>query len=279
MLGLVASYRSLGNGEIVVKSIADRMGQDWRLFLVRLPKLSILPCKGCFACLLPGEHCRLGDDLDWLLERINESDVVIFSAPNYAMGPVGIVKMIADRAIQASGYHPEFSRKRTAVALTLGREEYRGYADTALVSQVAALGLDVVSLECFYGMYPGEVALAEDFEDRTGQVARVLTSPNYEREVPAERCPSCFSDLFRMHPDGLECATCKALARREGNSLKFFRFHPEFTEAGRARHLKWALTRKEEYETIRDRLKTVQEEYRGGRWICPPNPELGRDDQ
>ncbi len=269
VLGIVASHRKLGNTEIVVKSVAEKLGPDWDLLLVRLPKLGILPCKGCYACLLPDKACNLEDDMTWLLERIHEADAVIFGAPNYALAPVGIVKMFADRAIQASGSYDHFRKKKTAVALTLGREEYRGYAETALASQVAIFGLDVVILERFYGTHPGEAGLSDDFEKRTQLMARALLDPDFRREVPRDRCPACFSDLFRIHPEGLECVVCNAVAKLDGVTWRFSPPHPKFTEEGRKAHKEWLLNKKEEYPRIRDRLQAIRERYRKGHWILP----------
>ena len=96
LLGIVASYRNLGNCEIVVKAIAGKMGEEWDLSLVRLPKLNIDPCKACYACLIPGKHCGLKDHMQWLLDRIREADAVVFASPNYTLAPVGIVKMISE---------------------------------------------------------------------------------------------------------------------------------------------------------------------------------------
>jgi NAD(P)H-dependent FMN reductase len=248
------------------------MGEDWELSLVRLPKLSILPCKGCYACLLPDKECNLEDDVTWLLQQINEADAVIFSAPNYALAPVGIVKMLADRALQAAAYYEQFRKKRTTVALTLGREEYRGYADTALAAQVAALGLDVAALEYFYGTHPGEAATAADFEGKVARLVSALIDPDFNGSVSPERCPLCFSDLFRIRPEGLECAVCKALATLEEGTLRFFSFHSEFSEEGRREHMNWLLMKKEEYPRIRGRLKQVQDKYRQGKWISPILP-------
>jgi multimeric flavodoxin WrbA len=61
LLGIVASHRRGGNSEIVFKDVAGQM-KEWRLSLIRLPQLSILPCKGCCACLRPGVQCNLDDD-------------------------------------------------------------------------------------------------------------------------------------------------------------------------------------------------------------------------
>ncbi len=269
ILGLVASHRKLGNGEIVAKAVARELGEGWELSLIRLPELRIEPCKGCYACLLPGKECNLQDDVEWLFKRIDEADAVIFTAPNYVLGPVGMVKMLADRALQATAYAESFKRKRTVTALTMGREEFRGYADTVLVSQVSAIGLKVGGVEIFYGTHPGEIGLKEEFKAKIEYLARCLTSPVPLAEDRPDRCPRCRSDLFRLGPEGLECALCKALVNLENGRFRFTRFHPQFSEEGLKEHLEWLLQKKMEFSMIKDRLKEVREEYREGTWLSP----------
>jgi len=269
LLGIVASYRKVGNCEIVVKALGGRLGEEWEVSLVRLPRLSIKPCKGCYACLLPGVECTIKDDMEWLFDRMREADAIVVAAPDYILGPVGMVKMLTDRTLQGSKDFELFQEKRTAVALTLGREDYRGYADTALVSQVAGLGLNVVGLELFYGTHPGEVALVEDFDGKIARLADALVSDVSTEERNPNRCPVCRSDLFRLRPDGFECAICKSMAKLEGDRLQFFSFHPAFTKEGQVEHLAWVLGKKEEYPLLKDRLKAIQDRYRGGRWLHP----------
>ena len=273
ILGIVASYRNAGNCEIIVKAAAEKMGNDFSLSLIRLPKLKIYPCKGCYACLLPGGKCRLKDDMYWLIDRMRESEAVVFAAPNYTLAPVGIVKMISDRAIQAAPFSEELKNKRTAVALTLGKEDYRGYADTALVSQVRTLGLDVVSLHSFIGTHPGEAVLADDFGKKISEMAIALQEGSNKNEIYPDRCPRCFSDLFRIRGGSLECAVCKSQARQKGDALDFYFFHPEFTEEGRKEHMKWLLMKKEEYPALKERLNKIQDDYRGGDWLSPAGEE------
>lgn len=268
LLGLVASYRKTGNAEIVVKATAEKM-EGWELALIRLPQLRILPCKGCYACLMPGVHCNLHDDMQWLIERMVEADAIIISAPNYVLGPVGIMKMAADRALQTAPSHDRLNSIKTAVALTLGREDYRGYADTALVSQVTALGLKVASVELFHGTFPGEAVLNEGFDAGIARLAASLTSDLPAVSPASDRCPRCFSDLFRFREGDIECALCKSRARREGGSLSFYYFHPEFGEEGQRLHLEWLVGKKEAYASMKARLSEVQKQYRGGEWLTP----------
>lgn len=274
LLGIVASYRKSANGEIVVKSVAERLGDGWELSLINLPRLRIDPCKGCYVCLLPGKKCTIKDDVEWILDRFVEADTIIFTAPDYILGPVAIVKMLADRALQTYGLVNELAKKKTAVALTLGREDYRGYADTALVAQVHALGLNVVSLENFYGTHPGEVVLAEDYGEKIDTLAESLESDTFENRVPPNRCPQCFSDLFRIRDGYLECAICRSKAELEETGLSFVEFGSQFTDEGRKKHGEWLVMKKLEYPRIKDKLKEIQNRYRGGRWL---KPERGSD--
>jgi len=269
LLGVVASCRKIGNGEIVVKSVAERLAPGWELSLVRLPELRIAPCKGCYVCLLPGKACKLEDDVAWLLDRFKECDGIVFSSPNYVSGPVGLVKMLADRAFQAHEYFDLFQQKRVAVALTLGSEEYRGYADTVLASQVGSLGLKIVGLECFYGRQPGGCAMAEDFHEKIERLARCLEGGVPAESVQPNRCPYCRSDLFRVRAEGLECAICKSSARLEESGLTFGSQHPEFTREGNRRHMEKLLSEKEGFESIKAQLREIKDRYRGGNWLRP----------
>jgi multimeric flavodoxin WrbA len=269
LIGVVASCRKTGNGEIVVKSIAERLAPGWELSLVRLPDLRIAPCKGCYVCLLPDKTCKLEDDVAWLLDRFTESDGIIFSSPNYVLGPVGLVKMLADRAFQARKYSDLFQQKRVVVALTLGSEEYRGYAETVLASQVGTLGLKIAGLECFYGRQPGGCVMAEDFDDKIRRLARCLDGEEPAESAQPNRCPYCRSDLFRVGAEGLECAICKSSARLEGRGLVFTSQHSEFTKEGNRRHMEKLLSEKEGFESIKGQLKEIRDRYRGGNWLRP----------
>ena len=270
LIGIVGSSRKIGNSEIVAKSIGVRLSEGWDLSLIRLPQLLIQPCKGCYACLRPGVSCNLHDDMAWFLDRLCEAEALLFAVPNYILGPVGMIKMLTDRGLQALTHGTTLWKKRTVVALTLGREEYRGYADTALIAQVAGLGLDVISVECFYGTHPGEVAIANDFEEKIDRLAGALLGNEKVNNIYKNRCPRCLSDLFRTHPQGLECAICKSLAERKADgSLHFFYFHPEFSEAGQIEHINWLQMKKNEYPHLKNRLQAIQSSFQGGNWISP----------
>jgi hypothetical protein len=224
---------------------------------------------------MPGVRCNLHDDMQWLIARMVEADACIVAAPNYVLGPVGIMKMAADRALQTAPCHDRLASIKTAVALTLGREDYRGYADTALISQVTALGLKIASIELFHGTFPGEAVLDKGFDTGIARLAASLTSDEPSSARSQERCPRCFSDLFRFREGEIECALCKSRARRENGGLTFYYFHPEFGDEGQRLHLEWLVGKKEAYSSMKSRLSEVQKRYRGGEWLAPQREAAG----
>ncbi len=273
LLGLVGSYRKRGNSEVVTKAVAQKMGAGWHLSLIRLPLLDIKPCRGCYACLIPDKNCLIEDDMVWLLEQIKQAEAVIMAAPNYVLGPVGIVKMLADRVLQAAAYHSAFENIPTAALLTLGLPKYNGLAQTALCAQTAVLGLNVVCAKSFLGTHPGEAALVEGFDAAISEVARALTALQTGKRCGVDQCPYCLSDLFRPHSEGgLECAVCKSLFTQNGAAVHGYYHDPEFTKEGQMRHLDWLLGKKHEYmDEFNNRLKSVRESYREGDWLVPPS--------
>ncbi len=76
-------------------------------------------CRGCCLCFNKGEeYCPLQDDRDLLIQKIDESDGVIFATPNYAFQVAAPMKTLIDR-----------------LAFMLHRPRYFGKAFTALVTQ------------------------------------------------------------------------------------------------------------------------------------------------
>ncbi len=66
--------------------------------LVRLSDYHLGTCKGCRLCIDKGkEHCPLKDDRDLLLQKITDSDGVIFATPNYSFQVSGWMKIFLDR--------------------------------------------------------------------------------------------------------------------------------------------------------------------------------------
>lgn len=84
-------------------------------------------CRGCKLCFNKGEeYCSLKDDRDILLEKINNSDGVIFASPNYAFQITATMKNFLDR-----------------IAFVLHRPQYFDKTFMSLVTQGIVGGKDI----------------------------------------------------------------------------------------------------------------------------------------
>lgn len=62
--------------------------------------LNVKPCLGCFTCWVktPGE-CVQRDDMDTVLPKLAEADIVVFGTPVYVDGMSGPLKTLVDRLL------------------------------------------------------------------------------------------------------------------------------------------------------------------------------------
>jgi multimeric flavodoxin WrbA len=77
-------------------------------------------CKGCKLCFDKGEeYCPLKDDRDLLIEKLSNSDGVIFATPNYSFQVTALMKNFLDRL--AFVFHrPRFFGKTFTAIITQG---------------------------------------------------------------------------------------------------------------------------------------------------------------
>lgn len=131
ILGVVASQRKLGNGEIITKEVALAAGVECELEFVRLSGLTLKPCKGCYACLVADRKCCIEDDLYLLVDKMIAADGIILSAPCYAFGPSAVTKLMTDRIIAMAQQIDKFSGKPAVVVATAGIQGWEGYTSSA----------------------------------------------------------------------------------------------------------------------------------------------------
>ena len=97
VIGLVGSGRKDGNTNTLVDRIlegARSAGQQTEK--VFLADLTISPIGDCGACRRAG-RCRIEDDFDSLMDKVLESDCVVFGTPLYWFGPPAQMKAFMDR--------------------------------------------------------------------------------------------------------------------------------------------------------------------------------------
>ncbi len=65
--------------------------------------MDISPCRGCFGCWARDDgHCVIDDDMNGILDRYRQSDLVIWSFPLYVYSMPSHLKAVLDRTIPLS---------------------------------------------------------------------------------------------------------------------------------------------------------------------------------
>lgn len=108
---------------------------DIKCEIVQLSDYHIETCKGCRLCIDKGEEfCPLKDDRDLLIEKIMNSDGVIFATPNYSFQASAWMKIFLDR-----------------LGFMFHRPRFFGIAFTSLVNQGIYGGQKIVKYLDFIG--------------------------------------------------------------------------------------------------------------------------------
>ncbi len=92
-------HRDKGNTALILNPFLDGMRENGAEVEVLYTKtMEIKPCLGCLKCWVknPGV-CVLKDDMDPVLPKIREADVLVFATPLYWDGVSGPMKMFMDR--------------------------------------------------------------------------------------------------------------------------------------------------------------------------------------
>lgn len=275
VLGLVASQRKLGNGEILTKEVAAAAGEECQLELIRLASLDLKPCRGCYACLAPGKQCPVVDDLYFLTEKIKEADAVILSAPCYALGPSAVAKLLIDRIFALAQLNDVFVDKPAVVVATAGVTGWEGYTASALNAAVRLMGFDLKDSYLFNGAYPGEGVMCKGASARAREMGTALFGPS--RSAQNGECPTCWSDIWKFPSPGTAvCPLCGQTATlvTDGQDLRWFygspsnRFEKEQLEYHLQHRSREMLL---EFNSRRQELSEVRNRYKGNdSWMCPP---------
>ncbi|TNF39341.1 MAG: flavodoxin family protein [Bacteroidetes bacterium] len=119
--------------ERFLKSLQKNGDVDFEI--VALADYNLKTCRGCKLCLDKGEElCPLKDDRDILMEKVRQSDGVVFATPNYSFQVSGLMKVFLDRF----GY-------------VFHRPEYFGKTFTGIVAQGVYGGKEIVKYLDFVG--------------------------------------------------------------------------------------------------------------------------------
>ena len=219
ILGLVGSYRKIGNTEVLVKeALMEAQHHGAEVDTLRLTDLKIEPCKGCMACAFKQEECRIPDGWSTFRDKLVESNAVIVGAPTYLLGPAGIIKMITDRNIAFQAGALQHAGKPGAIIGISGVREWDPFALPMLNVFMFTCGLRVIDQVMFYAQGPGEILLDDSAMKRARKVGsnvfEAASKPVEERTYVGDQgvCPACHQNLFSVKNGIVECALCQAKA-------------------------------------------------------------------
>ncbi|QGY47483.1 NADPH-dependent FMN reductase [Maribellus comscasis] len=159
--------------------------------MVRLSEYKLGVCNGCKLCLDKGEElCPIKDDRNLLLEKIKNSDGVVFASPNYSFHVSALMKQFLDR-LAFIFHRPQFFGKTCTSIIAQG--VYGGNKIVKYFNFVGkALGFNVVKGICVTNLEPvSEKAVAKN-EQKIEKLAGRFYKQLIKNELPQ---PSLF-DLF-----------------------------------------------------------------------------------
>jgi multimeric flavodoxin WrbA len=235
ILGIIGSYRKLGNTEVLVKEAlmeGQRLGAE--VDVLRLTDLKIESCKGCMACAFTQEECRILDGWHTFWDKLIKSDAVILGAPTYLLGPAGIIKMMIDRNIAFHARTTQHSGKLGAIMGVSGVRGWEPFTLPMLNVFMLTCGVRIIDQVMFYAQGPGEILLDDSAMERARRVGfnvfEAANKPPEKRIYVGEKgvCPVCHQNLFSVKNGTLVCALCQARAefRTENQKTKFV-FDPQ----------------------------------------------------
>jgi multimeric flavodoxin WrbA len=159
--------------------------------IVRLSEYNLGICKGCKLCLDKGEEkCNLKDDRNNLLDKMKNSDGVVFASPNYSFHVSALMKQFLDR-LGFIFHRPQFFGKTFTSIVAQG--VYGGNKIVKYFSFIGkALGFKVVKGICVTNLEPvSEKAIVENEK----QIER-LTKRYYKQLIKNELPKPSLFDLF-----------------------------------------------------------------------------------
>lgn len=168
--------------------------------IVVLSEYDIRMCRGCKACFDYGEErCPLADDRDVLLQKMAESDGVVFAVPNYSWHVPGVMKVFLDRI--GFAFHRPCFHGKIATSIVVQGIGFGGRIRKYLEFVATGLGFTVVKGSVSRTLLPmSEQAL------RQMDTNLVEQSRRFHAQLlrPAFPTPSLYSlMIFRMGRTGI----------------------------------------------------------------------------
>lgn len=280
VLGICCSARHFGNCEVLLREALAGAGEAGATVeFLRLTDLRFEPCRGCLACVYRGKCAISGDGLQTLLEKILSADGLIVAAPTYLLGPAGIVKLVADRALNLAPHLKTLAgRARKGATISVAGNAAWNPLGVELLNLFAlAFGYEVVDYLEAYAPGPGEVLLdpqnVHGARELGRQVAQAIRGRAMRRLPAPDQCPHCYSRLFRLTSGNrVTCAVCLTTGKlvQSGGKTAFLPDPPGprghfWSSAYRQEHLAdWIIPSRDRYLAKRAEIRELLARHREG---------------
>ena len=274
ILGLVGSHRKLGNTEVLVREVMHGAATETNVenTIIRLTDCALLPCKGCMACVLKGEDCRIDDDVPKIFAALEEHDALVLGAPTYLLAPSAPVKAVMDRLLVLFPKSETFKGKRAATVAVGGLPNWDPFSIPLLNTFVLVLHYDLAGWLTAYAPGPGQILLDEDVVRRANLLGRALVNPsiNYVSDESGRRCTICGEEGFRyLSPQEgnrieIQCPVCLGKGVISSGKIKMSSAHHRFTEEALTEHFfDWIMRTGEIYVKHCDEIEKRKQRYSG----------------
>ena len=163
--------------------------------IVPLNDYNLKTCKGCMLCLNKGEElCPFKDDRDMLIDKMNNSDGIIFASPNYSFNVSGLMKVFLDR-LGFIIHRPRFFGKACTSIVVQGF--YRGNKIIDYFNIFGkSLGFNLVKGSCLNSLEPMTKEMQKKNDKIIDKQAKKFYSTLIKKEHPN---PTLFKlMMFRM---------------------------------------------------------------------------------
>lgn len=97
ILILNGSPRNNGNTHAVLQIMKELLQESHKIEVLNVCNMNLSGCCACDGCKQNGGHCVCHDDSDTVIQKVVQSDAVIFGTPVYWWGMSSQLKMVIDK--------------------------------------------------------------------------------------------------------------------------------------------------------------------------------------
>jgi len=279
ILGVNGSDRRLGNTDILVKeALMGAEEEGAQVEILKLTDYTILACDGLAPCVFGSKRCTLKDDLNFILDKIFESDGIILGTPCYILESTANIKQIIDRVFSINFRSPVAGRP-AAIIVPYGTRGWTPYAflQTNILTQF--LGLNVIDRALIHTQVINEAVLHDKAMARARAmgkaVAKAVKTGDTSYLGEPGICPVCHDRVINIYRDNetVECGVCgirgkltveggKIRVKFEEDTLK----NSRFTEENKYRHFTYHIKVSRDYYN-RTRHITTERKKKYGEYL------------